>query len=77
MPDLGNQEGSMTVDQAATAWESMLCDANVTGPPPRRSGPLRGHAVVAMRTTVFVILAALAILVLLPAALTAQASLAG
>jgi hypothetical protein len=30
-----------------------------------------------LRTTVFLILAALAILVLLPAALTAQASLAG
>jgi hypothetical protein len=67
----------MTVDQAATAWESMLTDANVTEPASSRSGPLRGHAVVALRTTVFLLLAALAILVLLPAALAAQASLPG
>jgi len=67
----------MTVDQAATAWESMLTDANVTEPAPSRSGALRSHAIFALRTTVFLILAALAILVLLPAALAAQATLAG
>ena len=67
----------MTVDQAVSAWESMLTDANVTEPAPSRSGLLRGHAVVALRTTVLLILAALAILVLLPAALAAQATLAG
>jgi hypothetical protein len=67
----------MTVDQAFSAWESMLTDANVTEPASSRSGPLRGHAVVALRTTVLVVLAALAILVLLPAALAAQATLAG
>jgi hypothetical protein len=67
----------MTVDQAFTAWESMLTDANVTDPAPSRSGPLRGHAVGALRTSVLLLLAALAILVLLPAALAAQASLPG
>jgi hypothetical protein len=67
----------MTVDQAVTAWESMLTDANVAEPAPSRSGPVRGRTVVALRTTVFLILAALAILVLLPAALAAQASLPG
>jgi hypothetical protein len=67
----------MTVDQALTAWESMLTDANVTEAASSRSGLLRGHAGVVLRTTVRLILAALAILVLLPAALAAQASLAG
>jgi hypothetical protein len=67
----------MTVDQAATAWEAMLTDANVTEPAPSRAGALRGQALFALRTTAFLILAALAILVLLPAALAAQATLAG
>jgi hypothetical protein len=67
----------MTVDQALTAWESMLTDANVAEPAPSRSGALRGNAILALRTTVSLILAALAILVLLPAALAAQATLAG
>ena len=67
----------MTVDQAATAWEAMLTDANVTEPAPSRSGALRGTAIFALRTTVFLVLAALAILVLLPAALSAQATLTG
>ena len=62
----------MTVDLAGTAWESMLIDANGTTPAdPRPSGP-RDLAVFALRTTVLLILAALAILVLLPAVLTAQ-----
>ena len=67
----------MTVDQAATAWESMLTDANDAAPAVGRRRTLRGHAVVALRTTALLILAALAILVLLPAALAAQATLAG
>ena len=67
----------MTVDQAATAWEAMLDDANSTEPARGRSRPMRGHAVVALRTTGLLILAALAILVLLPAALAAQAPFAG
>ena len=67
----------MTVDQAATAWEAMLDDANSTEPARGRSTSVRGHAVVALRTTGLLILAALAILVLLPAALAAQAPFAG
>ena len=66
----------MTVDQAVTAWESMLIDANGTAPAVSHSRALRGHAVVALRTTALLILAALAILVLLPA-LAAQAAFAG
>jgi hypothetical protein len=67
----------MTVDQSLTAWEAMLTDANVTEPASRRSGALRGHAIVVLRTSVLLVLAMLAILVLLPAALAAQAPLAG
>jgi hypothetical protein len=63
----------MTVDQAMTAWESMLTDANGTAAAAARPTTVRGYAIVAFRTAVLLILAALAILVLLPAALAAQA----
>lgn len=66
----------MTVDQAVTAWDTMLTDANGTAPAVSRRDTLRGQALMALRTTVFLILAALAILVLLPA-LAAQAASAG
>jgi hypothetical protein len=67
----------MSVDRADTAWESMLIDANgITPADPRPSGH-RDLAVVAFRTTVLLILAALAILVLLPAVLTAQTAFSG
>jgi len=62
----------MTVDQALSAWESMLADANATEPPARPPATMRAHAAGALRTIVFLILAAVAILVLLPAALAAQ-----
>lgn len=67
----------MTVDPAVTAWESMLTDANGSVPAVSRPSTLRGQAVVVLRTTVLLVLAALAILVLLPAALAAQAAFAG
>ena len=67
----------MTVDQAVTAWESMLTDANGTARAVSRRHALRGHGVVALRTTLLLIVASLAILVLLPAALAAQAAFAG
>ncbi|HUG30279.1 MAG TPA: hypothetical protein VMQ65_07210 [Candidatus Limnocylindria bacterium] len=67
----------MTVDQAITAWESMLTDANATVPAAGQPSTLRGHAVVALRTTLLLLLAAVAILVLLPAAVAAQAVLLG
>jgi hypothetical protein len=66
----------MTVDHAVTAWESMLADAYVTGPAVSRRTALRGHAIGAVRITVLLVLAALAILVLLPA-LASQAAIAG
>ena len=61
----------MPVDQAVTAWETMLTDANGITPADPRPGSRRDLTVVALRTTVLLILAALAILVLLPAALAA------
>ena len=67
----------MTMDRAGIAWESMLIDANDTAPPATRRRVLGRHVIVALRTTVLLILAALAILVLLPAALVAQAASAG
>lgn len=65
----------MTVDQAVTAWESMLTDANGTTPADPRPSSRRDLTIVALRTTVLLILAALAILVLLPAALSAQTAM--
>lgn len=62
----------MTVDQANTAWESMLTEANGTAPAAGPSSTLWAHAIVALRTTAFLVLAAVAILVLLPAVLAAQ-----
>lgn len=66
----------MTVDQATAAWESMLTEANGDAPAVARSGAVRSPAIVAIRTAVLLVLAALAILVLLPAALVAQAAFA-
>ena len=62
----------MTVDRAVIAWESMLIDANGNTPAETRPSGRRDLAVLAFRTTVLLTLAALAILVLLPAVLTAQ-----
>ena len=71
----------MIVDQAVTAWESMLTDANDSASAVGRRGTLRGtlrgHAVGALRTTALLVLAALAILVLLPAALAAATRASG
>jgi hypothetical protein len=67
----------MTLDPATSAWETMLTDANDTAPAVHRRSTLRGHAVIALRTILLLIVAALAILVLLPAALVAQAAFAG
>ena len=67
----------MTVDQAVTAWESMLAAANNLAPVASRRRTGVRHAAVVVRTSVLLILASLAILVLLPAALAAQAAFAG
>lgn len=67
----------MTVDQAAAAWATMLVDANGADLAERRPSSLRSPMVVALRTTILLILASLAILVLLPAALAAQSAFSG
>lgn len=64
----------MTLEQATSAWESMLTDANSDEAAFTHRSGVRGHAIVAFRTIALLILAALAILVLLPAALVAQAA---
>jgi hypothetical protein len=67
----------LTADQAVTAWGTMLTDANPVAPAPSRWSARRGPALVALRTTVLLVLAALAILVLFPAVLAAQSAFAG
>lgn len=67
----------MSVDRAVTAWDTMLIDANGTTPAVTRPSRRRDLAIVALRTIVLLIVAALAILVLLPAALSAQTAFAG
>ena len=65
----------MTVDPSVTAWESMLIDANGNSPSDARPSGRRDLAVFAFRTTVLLLIAMLAILVLLPAVLSAQTAL--
>ena len=65
----------MTEDQAVSAWESMLIDANGSTPADPRPSGRRNVAIVALRTIVLLLLAVLAILVLLPAVLSAQTAL--
>lgn len=67
----------MSVDRAVTAWETMLTDANGITPAVTRPSSRRDLAIVSLRTIVLLIVAALAILVLLPAALSAQTAFAG
>jgi hypothetical protein len=64
----------MTMDQAEYTWESTpYSDAGAARPAGRR-GPWSGHVVAVLRTTAFLLIAILAILVLLPAAIAAQAA---
>jgi hypothetical protein len=74
---LGDEEEPLTVDQALIAWESMLSDANQTMPAVGRGVTLRRLAFSALRTTMLLILVALAILVLLPAMIAAQPTFVG
>ena len=63
----------MATDQTVSPWEAMELEANETAPPERgrsRSGFARSFT----RTAVLVVLAALLILVLLPALIAAQAA---
>jgi hypothetical protein len=63
-------------DPAVSAWESMLIETHGTADAVSRRDSLHGPVIVALRTIAFLLIAALAILVLLPAALTAQAAIA-
>jgi len=67
----------MTVDQARSAWESMLADAHDSPAPDRGRRALRGPLVVVLRTSILLVIAALAILVLLPAVIAAQGARVG
>lgn len=67
----------MTVDHAVNAWDSMLTNTFGSAAAVSRRQALRGHAIVVLRTTGLLVIAALAILVLLPAALAAQGAHAG
>lgn len=67
----------MTVDQAATTWETMLADANEIAPPISRRRAASGLAFGALRTIALLVTVALAILVLLPAMLAAQPTFLG
>lgn len=66
----------MTVEQPVSAWETMLTEANGTTAIPGSRSARQRTAIDALRTIGFLVLATLAILVLLPAALTAQAAMA-
>jgi hypothetical protein len=64
----------MTVDQAEYTWESTPYIDSGAARPAGRRGLSRGHVVAVLRTTAFLLIATLAILVLLPAAIAAQAA---
>ena len=66
----------MTIDRAVSAWEAMLNETNDTAEAVSPRSAFRERGVVALRMIAFLFIAALAILVLLPAALTAQAAMA-
>ena len=67
----------MTVDQAASAWDAMLADANQNAPAVSRRRTLGGLAIGALRTIALLVMVALAILVALPAMLAAQPTFLG
>ena len=67
----------MAIDQAIGAWEAMELEANEITPATGRRQAGIGLAVAFTRTTVLLVLAALSILVLLPAVLAAQVALLG
>lgn len=64
----------MTIDQAIGTWEAMELEANDDAPIPGRRRARIGLAVAFTRTAVLVAIAAGAILVVLPALLSAQAA---
>lgn len=67
----------MTMDRAINAWEATPTAEATPELGQGHPATLGGTAIVALRTGMLVALAAVAILVLLPAALAAQAALPG
>ena len=64
------------MDQAEFTWDVTPYSETDTSPPARRRGPRSGPAVAVLRTIVLIVIATLAIFVLLPAAIAAQAAFA-
>lgn len=64
----------MTMEQAATAWQSTSITETVPARAAGRRSTWSGHAVAVLRTTALLVIAILAIFVLLPAAIAAQAA---
>ena len=69
-------EAALTIDQAEFTWDSTPYSDTVTSPSASRRGAWNGPAIAVLRTIVFIVIATLAILVLLPAAIAAQAAFA-
>jgi hypothetical protein len=64
------------MDQAEFTWDSTPYAEATPSPTGSRRTAWRGQAVAALRTLTFILIAILAILVLLPAAIAAQAAFA-
>lgn len=77
MPDSADEEEALPVERAISAWDSMLADANDTGPAASRRPALRDIAISALRTTGLLVVVGLAILVLLPVMIAAQPTFLG
>lgn len=65
----------MAIDQTISPWEAMEIEANETTPPEVRRRARFGLARSFTRTAALIVVAAVAILVLLPALIAAQAAL--
>ena len=64
------------MDQAEFTWDVTPYSETDASPPASRRGARRGPAVAVLRTIVLIVIATLAIFVLLPAAIAAQAAFA-
>jgi hypothetical protein len=64
------------MDQSDFTWDATPYTDPIPTPTARRRSPWSGNPAVVLRTTVFLLIAAVAILVLLPAAIAAQAAFA-
>jgi hypothetical protein len=66
----------LTIDQAEFTWDSTPYSDTGSSPSATRRGAWNGPAISVLRTIAFIVIATLAILVLLPAAIAAQAAFA-